>query len=255
MSNLSGRVALVTGASRGIGEAVARRLARDGAAVALTARSGAAVQSVAGEINAAGGKAAAFTCDVADFAQVAATSAAVESELGPVDILINNAGILDPIGALHEIDPEAFMTTQRVNVGGAAASARAVLPGMLARGSGTVVNISSGAAHNPLEGWTAYCTSKAGLFMLTRCLARDYGDKGIRVYGFGPGVVDTEMQVQIRASGVGPVAKLKRSDLAAAERPAEVIAWLCSEAAADLAGEELSIRDPELLQRVGLEAA
>lgn len=255
MIDLSGRVALVTGASRGIGETAARRLAQAGAAVALTARSGAAIQAIAGEINAAGGKAVAFTCDVADFAQVEATAAAVESELGRVDVLINNAGILDPIGGLHEVDPEAVMTTLRVNIGGAAACARAVLPGMLASGSGTIVNISSGAAHSPLEGWTAYCTSKAGLYMLTRCLAHEYGDKGIRIYGFGPGVVDTEMQAKIRASGVGPVAKLKRSDLAPAARPAEVIAWLCSEAAADLAGQELSIRDPALLQRVGLEAA
>ncbi len=255
MIDLSGRVALVTGASRGIGEAAARRLAQAGAAVALTARSGAAVQAVAGEINAAGGRAAAFTCDVADFAQVDATVAAVESELGPVDILVNNAGILEPIGALHEVEPEAVMTTLRINIGGAAACAHAVLPGMLARGRGSIVNISSGAAHSPLEGWTAYCTSKAGLYMLTRCLAHAYAERGLRVYGFGPGVVDTEMQGTIRASGVGPVAKLKRSDLAPTARPAEVIAWLCSDAAADLAGEELSIRDPELLKRVGLEAA
>ncbi|MGP1255580.1 MAG: SDR family NAD(P)-dependent oxidoreductase [Kiloniellales bacterium] len=255
MIDLSGRVALVTGASRGIGETAARRLAQAGAAVALTARSGAAIQAIAGEINAAGGKAVAFTCDVADFAQIPATVAAVESELGSVDILINNAGTLDAVGPLHEVDPEAVMTTLRVNMGGPAACAKAVLSGMLARGRGTIVNVSSAAAHNPLEGWTAYCSSKAGLYMMTRCLAHEYGDKGIRIYGFGPGVVDTEMQATIRASGVGPVAKLKRSDLAPAARPAEVIAWLCSEAAADLAGQELSIRDPALLQRVGLEAA
>lgn len=255
MIDLSGRVALVTGASRGIGAATARRLAAAGAAVALTARSGEAIQRIAGEINSRGGRAAAFACDVADFAAVKATVAAAASELGPVDILVNNAGVLEPIGAPHEIDPEAFMANLRVNVGGALAFAQGVLPGMLERRAGTLVNISSGAAHSPLEGWTAYCTAKAALHMLTRSLAHAYADRGLRIYGFGPGVVDTRMQEVIRGSGIGPVAKLKRSDLAPVEHPAQVIAFLCSEAAADLAGQELSIRDPDLMRRAGLEAA
>jgi NAD(P)-dependent dehydrogenase (short-subunit alcohol dehydrogenase family) len=255
MLDLSGRVAIVTGASRGIGEATARRLAKAHALVALTARHGEQIQKIAAEIAEAGGRAAAFTCDVGDFAAVHETVRAVEEELGPVDILVNNAGILEPIGDAHEIDPEAFMTTLRVNVGGPLAFAREVLPRMVERSAGVVVNVSSGAAHNPLEGWTAYCTSKAGLHMLTRSLAHTYEEKGLRIYGFGPGVVDTEMQVKIRASGVGPVAKLNRSDLASPERPAEAIAFLCSDDASDLSGQELSIRDPELLRRAGLEAA
>jgi NAD(P)-dependent dehydrogenase (short-subunit alcohol dehydrogenase family) len=255
MIDLSGRTALVTGASRGIGEATARRLAQAGAAVALTARSGEAIQKIAGEINADGGRAVAFSCDAGDFAAVEATVAAAASELGPLDSLINNAGMLEPIGDPHELDPEAFMTNLRVNVGSALAFAKAVIPSMLERKAGTIVNISSGAAHSPLEGWTAYCTAKAALYMLTRNLAHTYGEAGLRIYGFGPGVVDTKMQEVIRGSGIGPVAKLKRSDLQPVERPAEVLAWLCSDAAADLAGQELSIRDPELMKRVGLEAA
>ena len=116
-----------------------------------------------------------------------------------------------------------------------------------------IVNVSSGAAHHALEGWSSYCAAKAGVASLTRSVALEAGDAGIRVYGFGPGTVDTEMQAVIRTSGVNPVSQMTRSQHAPPSVPAQVIAWLCTEDAADLAGEELSIRDEALRRRAGLE--
>ena len=115
------------------------------------------------------------------------------------------------------------------NLVGAANAARAVLPAMLAAGRGTIVNLSSGAAHIPIAGWGAYCAAKAGLAMLTKTLAAEYGEKGIRVFGFAPGLVDTAMQEAIRAAGIGPVAKLPREKLTSPREPAEAIAFLVSQ--------------------------
>ena len=127
-----------------------------------------------------------------------------------------------------------------------------VLPHFLTQKTGVIVNISSGAAHNPMEGWSAYCSGKAGVYMLTRATALEAGGRGVRVYGFAPGVVDTDMQVTIRASGINEVSRIPRENLASPEDPAKAIAWLCSDAAADLAGQELTIRDESLRKRVGL---
>src|SRR5690606_15700892 len=117
---------------------------------------------------------------------------------------------------------------------------------------GTIVNLSSGAAHRPMEGWSAYCAGKAGLAMVTQSLALEYGARGIRAFGFAPGVVDTDMQGEIRASGINPVSKLPRENLARGDDPARAIAYLCSAAAADLAGGELDMRDASCRARAGL---
>lgn len=252
MSELEGRVAVVTGGGRGIGAAIAQALAAAGASVVVTARTLPACEAVAAGIRQAGGKAEALACDVSQPASVGALVAGTGSAFGPVDILVNNAGVIQPIGQLADCDAESWLDNVRINLGGPFLVARAVLPSMVERGRGTIVNISSGAAHRALEGWSAYCAGKAGLAMLTSSLHLEYGGRGVRVFGFGPGTVDTDMQVQIRASGINPVSQIPREDLTKTERPARVVAWLCSEAAADLAGQELSIRDEELCRRAGL---
>lgn len=252
MASLEGKVAVVTGASRGIGAAAARALAREGAAVALLARSEEACQALAAEIDASGGRAIAVGGDVSDGAQVAAASRAVREGLGRVDILINNAGVIEPIGKLADCPPEEWIRNIEINLGGALRLLHALLPDLLGA-NGTVVNVSSGAAHRPLEGWSAYCAGKAGLAMVTRSLHLEYGAEGLRAFGFIPGVVDTEMQVKIRGSGINEVSKLPRESLASPERPARVIAWLCGPEADDLVGQEVSIRDADLQKRVGLE--
>ncbi|MGO1121147.1 SDR family NAD(P)-dependent oxidoreductase [Rhodovibrionaceae bacterium A322] len=253
MLNLQDKVVILTGASQGIGAATAQSLAKAGATVVACARNKDACEKLAEDIKANGGKALGLACDVTDFAAVAALVARVKEEFGRIDALINNAGMVDPIARAAETDPEAAMTCLRVNVGGVFAAVAAVLPIMTAQGGGSIINVSSGAAHNPLEGWSAYCASKAALAMYTRSLALEYGDQGVRVFGFGPGVVDTGMQVKIRASGINPVSQLDRSVLASPARPAQVMTWLLTSDADDLAGQELSIRDEDLQSRAGLE--
>ena len=254
MTDLSNKVAIVTGASRGIGAATARSLAESGAKVVLAARSFAAIEALALELKADGLGALAVDCDVSCYESVEGLVGQCCSHFGDLDILINNAGTIDPIGRLSESDPDDWAKSLSINLLGAYHAVRAVLPTMLSAGGGVVVNVSSGAAHHPLEGWSAYCAGKAGLAMLTQCIALEHGAAGIRSFGFQPGTVDTEMQQIIRASGINPVSQMRREDHAPAGDPARVIAWLCGEAAAGLAGQELSIRDPELRAQVGLAA-
>ncbi|MEX2641866.1 MAG: SDR family oxidoreductase [Acetobacterales bacterium] len=252
MGELSGRAAIVTGASRGIGAAIAAELAARGAAVMLAARTVEACWEIVDEIRAAGGTAEATACDVCDYDQIAGVVGEAAARLGGPDILVNNAGMIEPIGALEDSSPEAWARNIEVNLLGVYNGIRAVLPRMTGAGGGVIVNISSGAAHRPLEGWSAYCTGKAAVAMLTRATALETEGSGIRVYGFGPGTVDTDMQVAIRASGINPVSRIPRDDLADPALPARAVAWLCGPEAIDLAGQELSIRDGELRRRAGL---
>jgi 3-oxoacyl-[acyl-carrier protein] reductase len=244
MSELKGKVAIVTGASRGIGAAAAEALAAAGAKVMLTARDGALTGRVADRI---GGKA--MACDVADYAQVERMVADTERALGPVELLVNNAGVIEPIGMLADSDPAAWARNIAINLTGAYHVLRAVLPRMLANKRGVIVNVSSGAAHRPLEGWSAYCAGKAGLAMVTRSIALETEGKGVRIHGFAPGTVDTDMQVQIRASGVNRVSQIPRGNLTPVAAPAKAIVYLCSSAAADLAGQELSLPNDEAFRR------
>ncbi len=252
MASLAGKVVIMTGGSRGIGAAAALAMARAGAALMITARDGAASAAVAAEITAAGGRAVAMVSDVADFASMTDLVAQTEARLGPVDVLVNNAGVIEPIAGIAEADPVAWARNIQINLVGAFHGVRAVLPGMIARSGGTIINISSGAAHRPLEGWSAYCSGKAGLAMLTRAIALENAGQNIRVFGFAPGTVDTDMQVQIRASGVNVISKIPRGDLAPVDHPARALVYLCTPAADDLAGSELSLRDEALRARVGL---
>ncbi|MFO1201867.1 MAG: SDR family oxidoreductase [Tabrizicola sp.] len=241
---LTGKTALVTGGNRGIGLATVRALAEAGATVHFTARTAAniaAAQRDLGEIWATGHHA-----NLTD--RIAMTTLIDQG----FDILVNNAAVITPIGRILDISAEDWAASIDINLTSAFHATQRALAHMVAQGGGTIVNISSGAAHRPQEGWSAYCTGKAGLAMLTRSVHLEYGTQGIRIFGFAPGVVDTDMQVAIRASGINPVSKLPRESLAPASEPAHAIAWLCTPAADALAGQELDVRNPDLRAAVGL---
>jgi NAD(P)-dependent dehydrogenase (short-subunit alcohol dehydrogenase family) len=251
-ASLAGTVSLVMGASVGLGAAIAEALAARGAAVALAARRRDAVEALAARIEAAGGRAIGLGCDIATPADVDAAVAATLARFGRLDHLINNAGVIDPIGRFLDTDPKEWARLIGINLVGAAYACRAALPHLL-RSRGVVVNISSGAAHAPREGWTAYCTSKAGLAMLTRGLALEYGAEGVRFHGFAPGLVRTAMQEKIRASGLNEISRMPIEALQPPELPAAIVAWLCTAEAADWPSGECSIRDDALRARAGVE--
>jgi NAD(P)-dependent dehydrogenase (short-subunit alcohol dehydrogenase family) len=178
--------------------------------------------------------------------------AEAEHRLGGIDILVNNAGVIEPIGGLAQSDPAVWRRSIEVNLVGAYHTARATLPRMLEAGKGTVINISSAAAHRPLDGWSAYCSGKAGLAMLTEAIALECADAGVRVFGLAPGVVDTDMQAAIRASGINRISQIRQIDLAPVGHPAAAVHYLCTAAADDLVGRELTLNDPDFRRRVGL---
>jgi 3-oxoacyl-[acyl-carrier protein] reductase len=249
---LNGKVALVTGASRGLGEGAARALAAAGAAVMLVARDGALVSSVARDIAAKGGRAEALSCDVSNYAAVEKVVALAKAQLGAIDILVNNAGVIEPIAEVAATDPAAWAENISINLVGAYHVVRAVLPGMLAGGGGSIVNVSSGAAYRPLEGWSAYCAGKAGLAMITRSVALETAGKGIRIFGFSPGTIDTEMQVKIRASGINMISRIPRGELSPVEHALRGLMYLCTRAGDDLLGQDASMRDEAFRIRIGL---
>ena len=247
--DMTDKVVLITGASRGIGAATARAFADAGAKVALLARSTSEIEAIASDI---GPKAIAIPCDVADFASLQAAVATTEAELGPLDVFIGNAGLLDPISHLADADPDAWGKTIDVNLKGVFNGMRAVMGGMIARGAGTIITVSSGAAHGPVEGWSAYCSSKAGAYMLTRCADHENRDKGLRVMGLSPGTVATDMQRDIKASGVNPVSQLDWSVHIPPEWPAQTLVWMCSSDADEFCGTDVSLREDDIRKRVGL---
>ncbi|WP_371155650.1 SDR family oxidoreductase [Jannaschia sp. 2305UL9-9] len=250
MTDLTSRTVLITGASRGIGAAAARAFASAGANVALLARSTGEIADLAGEI---GEKALAIPCDVANWPEMARAVQATVDTFGSLDVVVGNAGLIEPIGGLAETDPDDWTRVIDVNLKGVYYGMRAAVPIMQAQGAGTIITISSGAAHRALPGWSAYCTSKAAAKMLSEAAHAEHGDT-LRIMGLSPGTVATQMQRDIKASGVGPVAQLEWEDHIPPEWPAKALVWMCDPAADDLRGTELSLRDEALRARIGLTA-
>ncbi|WP_025896987.1 SDR family oxidoreductase [Sneathiella glossodoripedis] len=252
MNELENSVALITGASKGIGAATAREFARQGAKVVLAARSEDSLKTLAEEINSSGGQAIAIACDVADFDNVSKAVELAVKTYGRIDILINNAGLIDPIATIANSDPQEWAKAADVNYKGVYFGLRAAIPKMLEQGKGTIVNVSSGAATGALEGWSHYCSSKAAALSLTKCAHVEYADKGITVVGMSPGTVATGMQISIKASGINPVSQLDPSVHIPAEWPAKAISFLCTERGKDYAGTDFSLKTEEGRRVVGL---
>ncbi|MFK7890952.1 MAG: SDR family oxidoreductase [Granulosicoccus sp.] len=252
MNEISGKTAIVTGASRGIGAATALELASQGANVVLAARSIPDIQALAEKITADGGQAFAVVCDVSRYANLSAIAQAAHDRYGSVDILVNNAGTIDPISHLANSDPAQWSQAVDINLKGVYNGIRAVLPTMLEQKSGVIINISSGAATRAIEGWSHYCATKAGVLSLTGSVHEEYADQGIRCIGLSPGTVATDMQVSIKHSGINPVSQMDFSQHIPAEWPAKAVAFLCTDAAKTYSGTDFSIKTDEGRQLVGL---
>ena len=193
----------------------------------------------------------AIPCDVADELAVREAVHKSATEFGGIGIIINNAGMLVPAARILDTEPSDWTRNIEVNLLGPFYVLRHSVP-LLPKG-GVVINVSSGAAANPLVGWSAYCASKAGLSILTRVLAVEESDaRGIRVYGFLPGVVDTDMQAFNRANRINEVGNLKREALRPVTEPAQIMYFLCSREAADLNGQIVNARDGVVRARAGM---
>lgn len=249
MTDLTGKTALITGASRGIGAEAARVFAEAGANVALVARSADSIADLAGDI---GPRAVAIPCDISRFWEMEQAVENCVTAFGGLDILVNNAGVIEPISRIEEVDPEAWGQAIDINLKGVFHGIRAALPVMEHAGGGTILTVSSGAAHGPVEAWSHYCASKAGAAMLTMCLHKEMSEKGIRAMGLSPGTVATQMQKEIKASGINPVSQLDWSDHIPADWPARALLWMCGPEADGFAGLEISLRDESIRQKVGL---
>ena len=252
MSNLKNKTVLVTGASKGIGEAIAGYCAAQGANVILAARNKSALDIIVKELRAQGGQALAVQCDVSHYGELSHAVALAIKEYGALDILVNNAGLIDPIARLADSDPETWDFVVDVNVKGVYHGLRAAIPEMLKAGGGTIINISSGAATGALEGWSHYCSTKAAVLSLTRCADKEYGGQGIRVIGLSPGTVATDMQKSIRASGINPVSQLDWDVHIPPEWVAKAVEYLCDKGGDDFVGKDFSLKNNDARKQIGL---
>ena len=249
MQDLSGKCVLITGASAGIGAAGARAFVAAGAKVVLAARRADRLAELAVDL---GPQAQAIACDVGDFAAVQAAVKAAIDWAGRLDVLVNNAGTIAPIAHLHDADPTEWAEAMDTNLRGVFHGMRAAIPIMRAQGQGTIITVSSGAAVNPMEGWSAYCASKAGALMLTRVAHLEEAAHGLRVLGLSPGTVATDMQLTIKASGINPISQLDPSAHIPPDWAAKALVWMCGAGADAWLGRDVSLRDPDIRAKVGV---
>ncbi len=238
MAEFEGKVALVTGSTRGIGRAVAERLSRDGARVVVTGRNAEAAARVA---EALPGEALGLGLDVADPDSVAATVAQILDAWGRIDILVNNAGITRDNLTLR-LKPADWQAVLDTNLTGAFLCAKACLRPMIRARTGSIINISSvvGALGN--AGQANYCAAKAGLEGLTRSLAREYANRGVRVNAVAPGYIATDMTAELPESvRENLLAQVPLARLGRPEDVAEAVAFLASDRAAYITGQVLHV--------------
>lgn len=237
---MSGRVALVTGAGRGIGAAIATRLAAEGHAVAVNyAANEAAAASVVSAIVGAGGAACALRADVSDPDAVTRLVDATAAQLGPIDVLVNNAGV-NLHGAARRVSLDDWQRSIGVNLSGPFHCIRAVLPSMYERGFGRIVNIGSAAGgRTSLAGTSAYSASKAGLAALARVIAVETAGRGITINTVVPGLVETDL---IASAHDGAVASTRATwPSIPAEAVADLVSYLVSDRAAHVSGEDIAV--------------
>lgn len=250
---LENKIALVTGGSQGIGKAIAERLANAGATLAVAALENDALSSTVTDFQSRGYRFKAYGIDISDDSQVQSLAKAVTIDLGPVDILINNAGIGGPTAPLHEVDPAAWDQTLGINLRAPFLLSRAIIPTMIERGSGKIVNMSSIAGKQAYPLRSPYCASKWGLIGLTHTMAQELGRYNIQVNAICPGPTKTELiesVIRARASATGVdyetmskeyvrATALKRMVLP--EEVGELVLFLCSSQAEAITGQAIEI--------------
>jgi NAD(P)-dependent dehydrogenase (short-subunit alcohol dehydrogenase family) len=229
-TSLGGQVAVVTGAGRGIGAAIAAQIAHLGATVVLSGRTRNQLESTAAAISKGGGRAEAFECDVTDLRSVEAMATRVDQTLGRIDILVNNAGIGGFGGPLHQLPPESWDQVLNTNLRGVYYCIRAFAPLMIRARSGHIINISSLAGKNALPNGAAYAASKWGLNGLSYSVAEELRAHNIRVSVVCPGSVDTELSPHV---GKDPAKMLRPEDVA------HVVAMLVTQAPQSFVSEVL----------------
>jgi NAD(P)-dependent dehydrogenase (short-subunit alcohol dehydrogenase family) len=246
---LAGKAAIVTGAGRGIGQAIALAFGREGAQVVCAARTADEIDATAQQIRDAGGAALAVPTDVADWDSVQRLVAHTVKAYGTVDVLANDAGMMGPLGPHEEIDLQWWAQTLDVNVMGIVRTCKAVLPTMRRQRRGKIVNLSGGGAFGPLSagGSLAYGTSKAAVARFTELLADEVAGDNIQVNTLGPGLVRTRLSQQgsderERAYGAGRGLDWNRSR--PPEDAAALAVWLASENSAGVTGRHLSVQNP-----------
>ena len=190
---LADEVSVVTGAGRGIGREIALEHARQGAKVALLARSAGQIEETAAAIAAAGGLARAYVVDIVDIDAVARTFAAIESDLGPVSVLVNNAAAFGAIGPIWDVDPATWWRDVETNIRGTFNCCRAAVPGMMQRRRGRIINMTGGGTATSFPHGSGYATSKAGILRFTECVGDSLAGSGVLLFAMDPGLVRTSM--------------------------------------------------------------
>jgi len=197
---LAGQVAIITGAGRGIGRSLAVRLAAEGAAVAVTSRTKAQLDNVVFQIESEGGRALAVAGDVVNQADVKRVVQTTEQQLGPITLLVNNAGLAGPYGPVGVVDPDAWWAAQKVHILAPFLFMSAVLPGMIERRGGRIINISSPRSYKLTANLSAYSLGKTAQNRLAELVANEVRDYGVAVFALDPGSIMTEMADETMSS-------------------------------------------------------
>lgn len=253
MGELEGKVAVVTGANRGIGRAIAVGLARAGAAVAVSARDATTLEGVAEELRALGADCLATDADVLEEDSMAGLAASVLRRFGRADVVVANAGVSGPTRPLHEISLAEWRECVETDLDGAFLTFRAFIPGLLGRRAGSLIAIASMTGKRPLAGRTPYAAAKMGLIGLCRTLALELGPYGIRVNSVCPGAVSGPritdvIRQQAQLQGIGEDAALRQftdgsalKRLVKAEEVAATCVYLASDASGAITGEDVNV--------------